>query len=129
MQQYSSKNPQESQEQERGFEPKPKQEQPTPETEKQEMPKPKEMEKPEVPKERKPEIPQGEKIPSGGPAQAQPTTQATTTQPKSETEAKKRKLAAIKGQLKKPIPIGTPQEREVSGKLEDYHSNNILGQS
>lgn len=112
--------------------------QPKPETAR---PQP-EVVKPEIPGTQKPEMPKEEGIPKGGPgdqqAQAQAQTQAqaqdaTQTQAKTQPaptsdQAKKERLHKIKGQLNVKIPTGTPAERKVSGKIEDWHSSNILNQ-
>jgi hypothetical protein len=106
--------------------------QPKPETA---TPKP-EVVKPEIPETRKPEIPQEEGIPKGGPGDQQSQAQSQTTaqtqvnaQPApTSDQVKKERLHKIKGQLNIKIPAGTPAERKVSGKIENWHSNNILNQ-
>jgi hypothetical protein len=102
------------------------QKQPQPETT-----KPQPEIKPEIPETQKPEMPKEEGIPKGGPgdqqAQAQPQ---DTTQAKVQTkeQVKKERVHKIKGQLSIKIPAGTPEERKVSGQLEDWHSDNVLNQ-
>lgn len=119
---------------EQGEKQTPEPQKPQPETT---TPQPEMGVKPEIPERQKPEMPRDEGIPKGGPgdqqAQAQP--QATTpAQPTPQLKAqtpeqeKKERLSKVKGQLKRPIPTETPREREVSGQLEDWHSNNILNQ-
>ena len=117
----------------------PKPQQPKPETAR---PQPETTTKPEIPETTKPEMPKEEGIPKGGPgdqqAQAQAQTQAqpqapaqtqANVQPASTSDqVKKERLHKIKGQLNIKIPAGTPAERKVSGKIEDWHSNNILNQ-
>ena len=78
----------------------------------------------------KPEMPTEEAMPKGGPSdqqtQAQTSKQATS---KTDEQIKKERAQKIKGQLDIKILENSPQERKISGKLEDWHNDNVLKQN
>ena len=73
-------------------------------------------------------MPGEENIPSGGPGDQSQTQQPTTAQPQTQEEININKLAKVKKELKIKIPENTPQEREVSAKIEDSHNKDVLNQ-